>query len=332
VTELLHNASNPITASIQRAELAGRAAVCKVISGTRASVHPDWHAAPDPPAWNWWQREDRLLAHGLPPAWGPAGLRLPRLLQREVWANGDIALWLEAMDGRHGPSLTLADHLDLCRRLGRAQGVAVPSAAWHSRGFLRDHCGSKHVDPAWLRSDAAWAEPLVRDGWPPGLRAGLERLHARREVLFAAAEAAPRGFCHLDLWAYNAFAVDGGFVLLDGGCAGDGALGEDVCNLVAEAGLDGLVAADQVPALGEACFAAYVDGLRAVGWDGDAAAVRRGFCASAVKFHWLGPLHLERAVTGVHHRYGGARDASPAGQYRRRGATLAWLVGLADAV
>lgn len=58
MSELLHGASNPITASVQRVELGGRAAVCEVIGGTGPSVQTDWHAAPVPPAWNGWQREE----------------------------------------------------------------------------------------------------------------------------------------------------------------------------------------------------------------------------------------------------------------------------------
>jgi hypothetical protein len=75
------------------------------------------------------------------------------------------------------------------RSLGLAQGRAArlrPEHPWLSRSFLRSYSGSKAVDWSLPDDDAAWAPPLVRECFPPGLRPQMGRLHKERETFLPA--------------------------------------------------------------------------------------------------------------------------------------------------
>jgi hypothetical protein len=329
---LLHNPSNPITTGLWRERTDAGTRIRKRLSGRATPTHPDWSASDDPGAWNGWRREALVYQDGLQDLYAPEGLRGPRVHAVEWSADGDVELVLEDVTGTSGASFGREALLDVAHRLGRAQGrlalTPVDRPYW-SRGFLRDHVASKHVRPELLADDSAWDHPLIRATWPAALRPAVAWLHAAREGLLALAEAAPRTIGHLDLWGRNLVAAGDGLVLLDWATAGDAALGEDLSNLLLEAALDELLPADEVEALAAPCLAAYTEGARAAGWGGDPRWVTVGFGAAAVKWCWLAPLHLERARTGVHHRYGGATDAGPEAQYRARGRALGAAVAQA---
>jgi len=335
-TVLRHNPSNPITAGIWWVQPAqGPAHVRKVLSGTRGPVHPDWQASNDPRDWRYWRREAEVYARGLQDVYADEGIRGPEVLEVAELPGGDVQLRLEAVEGRSGAALTADDLVRFARHLGQAQGRLARTPIdhpWLSRGFLADHVASKHVDPAWLDEPRAWAHPLVATHWPAGLREGLSRLWTRRDDLLARAAAAPRTLGHLDCWSHNLFAQGAGFVLLDWACAGDAALGEDASNLVYEAVMDGFIPPDDLPMLSARVLEAYLDGVAASGWPGPVDAVRAGYLASAVKWSWMGPLHLQRAVQGGHHAYGGVEEPDPAAQYRARGLALAQAVADIDAL
>ncbi|MCB9674802.1 MAG: aminoglycoside phosphotransferase [Alphaproteobacteria bacterium] len=330
---LCHNPSNPVTAGIWRVPHGSGTAIRKVISGTRPATHPDWSASHDPRSWLYWRREADFYRSDVPARLASAGLGTPALLDWREQGDGSIALLLEDVPGRTGAALSRADLVAAAYALGRAQAASgdVLERPWTSRSALRDHCASKHVDAGLLRDPDAWAHPLVRETWPEGLQDGLVALHDRRETLFALAEAVPRVFSHLDFWSHNLVVAPGRVVAIDWAFAGDGALGEDLANLVTEAVLDLFVDCDALDALDASLAEAYLRGLRDGGLDADPELVRLGRTAAAVKWHWLGALHLERAHTGQHHLYGGAVDPDPRRQYAQRGAALAWLAGRAEA-
>ena len=190
---------------------------------------------------------------------------------------------------------------------------------------------SKRLDRGILYSDEAWRRPLVRDNFPDGLRRGLLGLHEERERFFTLMEDLPRTLCHLDVWPKNLFAAkDGTFSLLDWSFVGEGALGEDVGNLVPDSVFDLFVAARDLPDLDTEVFAGYVRGLREAGWGGDERLVRLGMCASAVKYEWLAPLMLQRASEARQLGYGGEETADADLLFAERGRALAFLASWAE--
>jgi hypothetical protein len=111
-------------------------------------------------------------------------------------------------------------------------------------------------------------------------------------------------------------------VLLDWAFVGDGALGEDVGNLIPDSVFDLLLPHDLLDDLDAALTRAYLDGLRDAGWEGDERAVRLGICASAVKYDWLTVHCLEHAGAEQQPGYGHHGTVDADARYAARAAGL----------
>lgn len=329
---LVHNARNAVTAAIERIEYDGGWAVRKVLNGENAEdVAAEWRASSEPHHWNYWRREACVYDAGEPfDALDGTGVRLPRVKRRSELAPKRTELLLEYVEGRTGGSLSLDDYRTVCRGWGVAQARMKQASwrtAWSSQSFLRTYGASKPVHYGLLRSDEAWARPLIADNWPPSLRRGLQFLYDRREALLELCERAPRLPSHLDFWPNNVF-VDaaGNVVPIDWAFFGEGGLGEDIANFIPDAVFDGFVASSDLPRLEAELVPAYHRGLTEGGADVEFRAVERNVRACAVKYVWLGPLLLERAAQEEQRAYGGEPLADANHQYRERGAALAFLV------
>ncbi len=337
---LTHNIRNAVTAGIWRVRAGSSSFILKVVSPGGTAASEEWSPSEDPSHWNYWEREALAYEQGLTAVYSEAGISAPRLLGSNRRPNGDAALWLEdaqSGDGSvPGTEWSTEDYRRFARGLGLAQGRIAATGSnldhpWLTRRFLRDYVLSKQVDRRVLYSDEAWRRPLVRDNFPNGLRRGLVRLHEERERFFSLMEQLPRTLCHLDVWPNNLFArKDGTFALVDWSFVGEGALGEDVGNLVPDSVFDLFVPARRLRDLDREVFGGYLSGLREAGWDGDDRAVRLGMCASAVKYEWLGPLMLQRASEARQTGYGGGEAARPDLLYAERGAALAFLASWAE--
>jgi phosphotransferase family enzyme len=337
---LTHNTHNAVTSGIWRVRAGSASVVLKVVSpGGGVVASEEWSPSEVPSHWNYWEREALAYESSITALYSEAGISGPRLLASHRRPNGEVALWLEdvSRDGAvPGTRWSLGNYRRFANSLGQAQGRiavtgVVPSHPWLTRSFLRDYVLSKRMDRGILYSDEAWQRPLARDNFPDGLRRGLVRLHEERELFFSLMERLPRTLCHLDVWPKNLFAgKDGTFTVVDWSFVGEGALGEDVGNLVPDSVFDLFVAARDLPDLDREVFTRYVSGLREAGWEGDERAVRLGMCASAVKYEWLGPLMLQRASEARQLGYGGQETADTDLLYAERGRTLAFLTSWAE--
>jgi phosphotransferase family enzyme len=338
---LTHNANNAVTAGIWRIRAGSLSTVLKVVSppGVRATSE-EWDSSEDPSHWNYWEREALAYERGVTSVYSAAGISGPRLLSLNRRPNGEVSLWLEdaqSEDGSvPGTRWRMEDYQRFAYGLGLAQGsLALTGSAldhpWLTRRFLRDYVLSKQMERSILYSDEAWRRPLVRDNFPSGLRRGLVRLHEERERFFSLMERLPRTLCHLDVWPNNLFArKDGTFTLVDWSFVGEGALGEDIGNLVPDSVFDLFVPARKLAVLEREVFGGYLSGLRQAGWDGDERMVRLGMCASAVKYGWLGPLMLQRASNASQLGYGGRETVDAERLYAERGIALAFLASWAE--
>lgn len=331
VTALLHNQNQRVTTGIWRVEAGGRSAVLKILSGYGAAAEPThWQPSSDPTHWNWWRREAEVHRSGLVDlAYGGSGVRAPELRACFERADGSLALWTEDVTG---DAWTVDGAGPAAAAWGLAQGGAAArdalSVPWTSRRFLRTYCATMPVRSE-LRDPSQWSSPLVR--WVPGpVRDGLARLHDERDWFFSIMERLPRTLCHLDVWPANLFAqVDGSMVAVDWAFVGDGAVGEDMGNLIADSIFDGHLPSSCLPSLEGAVVDGYLAGLHEAGWEGDERCVRLAVCASAVKYHWLAAHMLWRAQQDAHTAYGGIALADTAHQYRERFTVLTHLLGWA---
>ena len=283
--------------------------------------------------WNFWEREVRSYESGLIDVFAPDGIRGPRCLAIERGAD-HVSLWLEDVSGTPGERWDLSLYVHAAEALGAAQArLSVedlrPSFPWLSQNYLADYSQEKPVDWSLLTSDEAWLRPLVRDNVPDELQRETNFLHDAREALYATARRVPRTLCHLDFWSKNLFADADEIVLIDWAFVGEGALGEDIGNLVLDAVFDHFVPVAQLAELDALVFDAYVRGLRRGGWIGDERIVRLGMCSLAVKYDWLTPFMLAGATANRHLAYGGMEEVDAAHRYRERGTALLYACGWA---
>lgn len=336
VIEVPHN--RWLTPLIARVETSAGTFVCKRLSPDRPQGATPWEAhwtarADDPRHWNYWRREACVYEEGLAAIWAPEGITAPPVVG--ITSTGEsVDLWLQWVAGTPGEDWDLSDYELAARRLGAGQGrlalASRPERPFTSRRFLRDYSSEKPVAWGLLESDEAWGHPLVRRACPTGLREATTRLHASRERLYSIAERAPRTLCHLDFWTKNLIRRDDQICLLDWAMVGDGALGEDIGNLIPDAVFDHFVPAARLPELEGAVFEAYLDGLRSAGWSGDPQLVQLGMWASAVKYDWLTPALLESASASRHLAYGGTAEVDADHRFNERGVTLLRLTRWAD--
>ncbi|MFC7646769.1 phosphotransferase family protein [Streptosporangium lutulentum] len=132
----------------------------------------------------------------------------------------------------------------------------------------------------------------------------------------------PRTVCHLDAWPNNIIRrPTGEVVLLDWAFVGDGALGEDIGNLIPDSVFDLLIPHQLLGDLDRQATRAYLEGLNEAA-GGDERLVRLGICASAVKYDWLTARSLERASADQHTDYGGDTTVDADARYAARAAGL----------
>jgi hypothetical protein len=291
----LFNSRNGVTGGVWRSG----DVIVKELHRDAPEASPAWRPSNDERHWNYWRREARAYETDLP---GRLGLLGRELISSEEIADGVIELRMPAFAGRTASDLELTDLEDTATVLGLAQGAEEqPDDPWLSRGFLRDYSTSRETDHAVYDDEEVWHHPSVAAVAGQELRSGLARMHTERDRLLAIMAALPRTVCHLDLFPNNIFATRAGIGLIDWSFSGDGALGEDVGNLVPDSVFDLQLPLADLEALAERLPAAYLDGLRRAGWSGDDRLVMLGIHASAVKYDWLGPRTLQSALSETPH-------------------------------
>jgi hypothetical protein len=294
--------------------------VRKVLVPGKPGAPAHWAASHDPRKWSYWRREELVYTSGLPRR---LGLGAPALLGLE--RHGDeMHLLLEDVHGRTGADLRLDELVEAARILGRAQGAAPPAEPWSSRGFLRDYPASKPATWPLLDDDAAWAHPLVREHLTAAVRVEARRERREYPALHALHRRLPRTLCHLDVWPHNLIArPDGRIAFVDWSFCGEGALGEDVGNLVPDSVFDRLLPYGRLDELDGAATAAYLAGLREAGFEGDERLVRLGICLGGVlKYDWLVPLTLQDATSGAFRDYASGSGVEAHAFMAARGAGL----------
>ncbi|HKE66700.1 MAG TPA: phosphotransferase [Micromonosporaceae bacterium] len=292
---LTHNPFNAATAGIWRVTTAAGPRVLKIAMPGTEDGTLQWGTSTDPTHFNYWQREPLAYRSGLvASAYGDAGLRGPALLDSIDRPDGSIALWLEYVSGEPGATWTIAEVRDFAARLGAAQARWLDRPLpypWLSRDWLRQYAARRP-----LTATVDWGDPVLAEAWPAELRVDLARLAASRDALLTIADRLPRTLAHLDVWPMNLIWAADGPVLLDWSFIGDGAVGEDIGNLIVDSVADGLVAVSMLDQIREAAIDGYLVGI---GSAVDADVVRRGVAAAgAAKYAAFGATIARKVAEG----------------------------------
>jgi hypothetical protein len=329
---LRYNPKNAVTEIVERVtDAQGTRRVHKRLRRPAAEPGPAgdlWAASMSPRDWNYWRREAEVYSgDDVRDSLRGTGLDLAGAEVTEDEAG--ISLWLEDVAGTPGVDFALDDHRAFSVGLGRWQAAGPVDWPWQSRGFLRRYSDRPVDHHSIVADDEAWAQPLVRDTLPDGLREGWQRLLAHRDHLLDVMESLPRTSGHLDLWVSNEHRrPTGEVVLFDWAFAGDAAIGEDLGNHIPDAAFDLFWPAERLAELEDACLDGYLQGLREGGWSGPASSARLGMVASCVKYTWLLPAMLRAARNTSHRAY--HRDVDAYQLYQQRGLALAHLVRWCD--
>ena len=123
--------------------------------------------------------------------------------------------------------------------------------------------------------------PELRRWWPPRVVAAILRLWEERDTFYEALERLPQTFCHGDAIRRNLLAGADETVAIDWEFAGHYAVGEEVGQTLSVASAFYDVEPADLPAIDEALFANYLDGLREAGWRGNTTEVRFAYAAHA---------------------------------------------------
>lgn len=254
----------------------------------------------DEPGMDYWRREALAYQSGLL-AELPAGVRAPRCYGMSE-QPGSAWIWLEDLGEDSRQPWTLEHFQRAARHLGRLggtylTGTPLPTAPWLCaslwRGFYADgDWWARFIDPA--SPNNAWQRPLVQAVFTETLRARVLQIWEEKWQWIAANERLPQVFCHNDAHRLNLnlrAAADGQeeLVVLDWGFCGNGALGNDLGELVGTS--LSTFAADPANAAGleESVLEGYIAGLRDAGWQGDTQLARVGYLI-ALALYWGGTL------------------------------------------
>ena len=286
-----------------------------------------WPTSDEPAHWNYWRRETLAYSSQLAATAYRDQITAPALLEANPRADGGVELWLADVSGAGGFEWPVARLARFAYELGAAQARwagRVPDTPWLSRRWLAQYLAEG--PSRFVRiGDADWDHPAAAAAWPAEVRRQLRRLWADRYRVLRASEAAERTLCHLDVWPANLIDHAGSSVLLDWAFAGDGAVGEDVANLIVDSCADGLMDTALLPEIAQSVPDRYLAGLRDGGWSGSDDAVRSAIAAcGAAKYSWLGPARLASAIDDDLGKSSYGQDTSAASRMQR----LAGLAGL----
>jgi hypothetical protein len=318
---LRHGLGNAATSGIWRIHGPAGSAVLKVARLPAANQAPKaWPTSDDPAHWNYWRRESLAYETGLPAtALAGGGITAAPLLETRARADGGVELWLADVGGTAGFDWNVPRLARFARELGVAQARwagRVPDTPWLSRRWLAQYLAEGPGRMVAVEA-ADWDHPNLA-AWPVRLKRRLKRLWDDRDRLVAAAEAIERTLCHLDVWPANLVDDAGTSVLLDWAFTGDGAIGEDVANLIVDSFTDGLMDVAKLPELAESATDGYIAGLRDGGWSGSPDTVRTAIATcGAAKYSWFGPVIAARAIRGTIGNASYGQDTSATSAARR---------------
>ena len=292
-------------------------------------VHNPKESAQDPNHPLYWRRELLTFQAGLLAAL-PEGIRAPRCYgTSENPDNGFI--WMEHVVEAKG-RWSLDDYQEAARHAGRfaaafVKGHPLPRAPWLAAPVFRTISAdgqwwTTFMDPA--SPENAWQNPLVQGAFNETLQAGVLRIWRERFHFIDMLDRMPRVFCHYDLHRRNLMLRQGAdgkseLVAIDWSYCGDGALGSDLCELVANNIYLFEVEPSQARELEAKVLAGYLAGLHEAGWSGDPRLVRLAYLISvslwmgATLPGWVAIQLPEGSGINVEAAYGRAANAVLAG-------------------
>jgi hypothetical protein len=248
-----------------------------------------------------WEVEPRAYQSELAAAL-PIGLRMPQTYDVIELDESSAAIWLEDID-IDDITWTAVHFRRAAELLGRfavspaVRAAVAPLGPLIGPRTVREYAGGRvaaMVIPALL-GDELWSHPLVAGSFDSELRRRTLSLVDRLPALLDELDQLPSGVCHGDACSRNLLMTRShhDLVMIDFGFLRYAPLGFDLSQLILGEIQLGERDPDQLEAIGEVAFGAYVDGLRQAGSQANVDQVRRAHAISMAIFSGLSAIPFE---------------------------------------
>lgn len=246
---------------------------------------------------NYWRREALVFESGVLKEL-PNSIYTAKSYLVEEQQDGTIWLWMEYVEGDY--AYTIEQFSYIARQLGRFNGAylvgvnKLPEDEWICRAWLKSWTtASRKYAPNMeayasrisidnIQSTWAWYQEMLKN-----IDSSLDSL-----------QQLPRVLAHQDLSQMNMLLVpkessESHLVLIDWQFMSISGIGEDLGKLFGVNMSLGIIPPTQYQMYQDSLFTSYIDGLREVGWQGDARMAQYGLCLStALRSVWEVPQFL----------------------------------------
>jgi hypothetical protein len=233
----------------------------------------------------YWKREYELYRSRMLTALPQIGLTTPVIYGCAEFPDA-CWIWMEDIQ-QERQTWDLADYRLVARRLGRFNGAYLTGHPLPDYPWLSDRWHCRIVPPladVFDNLDDYLQHPLAQRALPSSDKDEILAIWQDRERFCTALTSLPQTLCHVDVFRRNLFHSEKSTKLIDWALAGRGAVGEELVCFVALSLYFPEIPLAQAEILDQAIFAGYIDGLRDVGWTGDARLARIGYtCAMTLR-------------------------------------------------
>lgn len=246
----------------------------------------------EPQGYNYWKREALAYQSGFLNEL-PGKLAAPRCYEVAEQPDGSVWIWMEDVKDNLQHPWSIEQYARVARILGQFNGAylagrPLPADAWVTHDWLRKYL--EHAAPMveFVRQNPA--HPTVQLMLPgitlPMMLAGWDEYPRLLQVL----DHLPQTFCHQDAFERNLFNRGDELVAIDWSRSGIAPLGAELAPLIGVAFNMAKFPSSQAKDLDQACFAAYLEGLRQAGWHPDPRQVRKAYTLTVSLRYALGGM------------------------------------------
>jgi hypothetical protein len=205
--------------------------------------------------------------------------------------DGSLSLWIEDLKDDLIHPWSVEQYARVARILGQFNGAyltgrALPTGTWIARDWLRKYLENAAPMVDFIRQNPA--HPIIQMMLPGITLPMTLALWDEHLSLLQKLDYLPQTFCHQDAFGRNLFNRRDALVAIDWGYAGIAPLGAELAPLVGVAAGLAKFPGSQMKELDQACFAAYVEGLRQAGWQPDPRQVRQAYTLTVSLRYVLG--------------------------------------------
>ena len=263
-------------------------------------IKPDSTEKEEPLHHNYWRREALVFESKLLDDL-PDSIQAAKSYLIEEQQDGTIWLWMERVKGQYADSQEQFDFI--ARQLGRFNGTylmekEIPNQEWICRGWLKSWTTASRM---YAPSPEDYLHRLHRDN-VRSIWSWFQGFNKQVENNLSSLERLPRVLAHQDLSQMNMLIVKNDFetdrlVLIDWQFMSISGVGEDLAKMFGVNMSLGIIPPERYGAFQNSLFNAYIAGLKDMGWQGDEALARYGYClGTALRSIWEVPKYISLAA------------------------------------